>query len=191
MTLYVGIDPSLSRTAVVWVDGSGTWQRCDEIETSPSDFASDAVRLDHMETRLRAALEDEQRPALIAVEGYAYNADAAREKLGEWGGVLRVALYRLGMTYTVVAPATLKKFATGKGNGPKDGMRMHALKRFGFESRNNDECDAYCLGRWAAAYVGELGARAGLTKPQLETLSPKGRLVVTGRRASELTGGTK
>lgn len=60
-------------------------------------------------------------------------------------GAVRAELIRLGVPYVLVTPASLKKWATGKGNADKVQMGVAALKRFGREFPNDNECDAFLL----------------------------------------------
>lgn len=64
-------------------------------------------------------------------------------------GVARLVLIELGIPYGTLMPASLKKYATGKGTGDKIPMALAAMKRAGLEFPNDNECDAYWL--WVAA----------------------------------------
>lgn len=86
---------------------------------------------------------------LVVIEGFAYGAARGASSLvslGELGGVVRVALHEAGIPFVDVPPATVKKFATGKGNAPKDQVLVAAVKRTGgFEFASNDQADAFWL----------------------------------------------
>jgi Holliday junction resolvasome RuvABC endonuclease subunit len=70
-------------------------------------------------------------------------------QIGEWGGVLRLALYdHLAQPIVEVPPSSLKKYLTGRGNADKDLMLSTATRRFD-RVLNNDEADALAL--WAMA----------------------------------------
>lgn len=64
-------------------------------------------------------------------------------------GAVRLVLLELGIPYGTLMPASLKKYATGKGTGDKVPMAIAALKRAGREFPNDNECDAFWL--WVAA----------------------------------------
>lgn len=51
-----------------------------------------------------------------------------------------------------VAPSTLKKYVTGSGKAEKSDMLIHARRRWGCRSSQNDEVDAYCLWKYAELY---------------------------------------
>lgn len=63
-------------------------------------------------------------------------------------GAVRAVLMELGVPYVLITPATLKAFATGKGNADKTAMAIAALKRAGREFGDDNQCDAAWL-RWA------------------------------------------
>ena len=64
-------------------------------------------------------------------------------------GAARLVLLDLGIPYGTLMPASLKKYATGRGTGDKIPMAIAALKRADLEFPNDNECDAFWL--WVAA----------------------------------------
>lgn len=64
-------------------------------------------------------------------------------------GAVRTVLMELGVPYVLITPATLKAFATGRGNADKTAMAIAALKRSGREFADDNQVDAAWL-RWAA-----------------------------------------
>lgn len=64
-------------------------------------------------------------------------------------GAARLVLLDMGIPYGTLMPASLKKYATGRGTGDKIPMAIAALKRAGLEFPNDNECDAFWL--WVAA----------------------------------------
>jgi Holliday junction resolvasome RuvABC endonuclease subunit len=72
----------------------------------------------------------------------------AAKAVGFVHGTVRTLLLDLQIPYAVVSPATLKAYATGKGNADKTAMAIAALKRAGLEFGDDNECDAAWL-RWA------------------------------------------
>ena len=53
-----------------------------------------------------------------------------------------------------VAPTSLKKFVTGKGNAKKDLMLLSVYKRWGFDTTNDNKADAYGLAQFGRALLG-------------------------------------
>lgn len=112
--------------------------------------------------RLRDQVSDELyglNPDIIVMENYAYGARNQAHQVGELGGVIRLAMYEMGLTYVTVPPNTLKKFVTGKGNSPKDTMLKAVYKRWGFDTDSNDIADGYGLARIGLCIVAEKTAK--------------------------------
>jgi Holliday junction resolvasome RuvABC endonuclease subunit len=79
-------------------------------------------------------------------------------------GVVRVELMDLGIKYGTVAPATLKKYATGRGTASKPDMAVAAHKRAGIEFRNDNECDAW----WLWVMINDHADQAPFTLPKAQ-----------------------
>lgn len=132
----VGLDLSLTATGIV--DSCG----CDDILTSKNK-GMDRLEDFRMLIWERISRHDD----LVVIEGYSMGT--ARQSshahgLGELGGIIRHMLWRRGIMYVDVAPASLKKFATGKGNASKEEVTGAAI-RAGCPSNNNNVCDAFWL----------------------------------------------
>lgn len=85
------------------------------------------------------------RPALIAVEGYALNGyPLSMVRLGEFGGALRLAAWEHAVPVLEIPPTTLKRWATGNGNAPKDRM-LDAAALLGTPQPGHDQADAALL----------------------------------------------
>ncbi len=95
------------------------------------------------------------KPDLVMIEDYAFAFKGAGIPLVEVGGCLRYFLWQENMkVLDGVAPTTLKKFATGRGDVPKDIMIKEIYKRFGFDTDDNDIADAAWLVYFGAAVEG-------------------------------------
>lgn len=128
--------------------------------------AKGSHRLHIMQIKLSEAVE-EFRPDHVVIEGYAYNKGHSAHPIGELGGTVKLALYQWGIEYTLVAPAKLKKFVTGKGNAGKDGVMLEAYKRFEIEEPTQDEVEATCL---ALMFLAANGIPLKLPKVNLSVL---------------------
>lgn len=83
---------------------------------------------------------------LVVIEGYSYHSRSSRaHKLGELGGVVRLALWEEGIPYLDVPPSSLKRFATGSGNASKGLVLVEAVKRLGYPGADDNEADALWL----------------------------------------------
>lgn len=91
---------------------------------------------------------------IMAMEGYAHGSKFNREKLGELGGIVKLAWRSVFETDPViVSPTVLKKYMTGKGTASKDQM-LEAARIFNPDVKNHNVADAYGL----ALYVKEYNA---------------------------------
>jgi len=98
--------------------------------------------------------EDGDRADLLVVEGSVARSQTAYIS-GQLHGIVKRLCIRHAMPYVFVPPATLKAFATGKGNGDKTAMAIAALKRADREFRDDNQCDAFWLRAAAQHYYGE------------------------------------
>jgi Holliday junction resolvasome RuvABC endonuclease subunit len=103
------------------------------------------LRLPEIASRVIEAVADSD---LVLIEGY-LNRSMSAGITGMVHGAVRAALIEAGLKYGTLPPASLKKFATGRGNATKTDMALAALKRGELEFRNDNQCDAWWL--WVAA----------------------------------------
>ena len=88
----------------------------------------------------------------VVLESYSFGAKGrAVFQIGELGGVIKVLLAENGHTPYLVAPLTLKKFATGHGKGDKQLMLKEVFRKWAFDTSNNNLADAYALARFGLA----------------------------------------
>jgi crossover junction endodeoxyribonuclease RuvC len=102
------------------------------------------------------------KPDKIVVEGYSLGKNMnSTIPLVEIGGLLRFMLHLDGLPWFDPRASEVKKFATGKGNAPKDVVMMWVLKRWGYTSETNNIADAYVLAAMGLAQANRL---PGITK---------------------------
>ena len=130
MSEVAGIDPSLSETGIA-TDGD-QW-------TVPTR-ASDPARLDVIFTAV-TLLSGSRLAVVEDLPTHAHGAGLT----GMAQGVVRLALVRYEVPYLTVPAATLKKYATGRGNATKADMRMAWFQRTGTDERNDNLVDALWL----------------------------------------------
>lgn len=83
---------------------------------------------------------------LVTIEGYSFSSRASQaHALGELGGVIRLALHEAGTPHLDVPPATLKTYATGRGNAGKVDVVVAARERLGYQGTDDNEADALWL----------------------------------------------
>lgn len=134
----------LSYTGTGWCDG--------ETSRRISTAATDGDTIDRA-LAMRARIADVDHGAvcdLVVVEGPAMNRRQGQWQTGVLHGIVRAPLRRRVVHFDVeIPPATLKKYATGRGNATKPDMRMALFTRKGLDLRDDNEVDAWWL--WLAA----------------------------------------
>lgn len=135
----LALDVSLTRTG--W---ASALDRCGVIDTAK---LRGAERLAALADTVTAYAE---RADLAVIEGYSFaSRNSQAHSLGEAGGVVRLALHRLGVPFVEVAPTLLKVYAAGTGKAGKELVLVEAVKRLGYSGSDNNEADALWL--WALA----------------------------------------
>lgn len=175
MSIAVGIDYSMSCPSVCVHSGSEwsfnnckfyfltnrkKFQFCDgQFFGSPqSDFLTSEERFDTIASWAISKIPIESK---VYIEGYAFAAKGVVFNIGENTGVLKHKLYsRKQNSVSVVAPSTVKKFATGKGNANKEQMHESFVKEVSFDidlhfgcnigdSPISDIVDSYYIAKYA------------------------------------------
>lgn len=174
MITTVGLDLSLTHTGYAIVQSDGTVLASGVIKSKPSgdkpiDETNRIVKI--VETAMERIDEVlPEGPDLVIIEGLAFMAKGTSlVQLAGLNYITRILLAEFRWPFIIVAPTTLKKFITGSGKGDKDMMMMGVYKNYGFESSDNNECDAYSL---AVCGLGVMGSPINkLIKPQEEVVA--------------------
>jgi Holliday junction resolvasome RuvABC endonuclease subunit len=143
----LGLDLSLTCTGAAGRNGTGTFK----------SLHRGMQRLAQLRDAVLLAASGPGDPVdLVVIEDYAFHkADAHAHALGELGGVVRLALFEAGVPYVDVKASSVKKYATGKGNAPKEGMLAAAIRRLDYQGQSFDEVDALWLRAMALDHYGE------------------------------------
>lgn len=168
----IGLDLSLTATGLVVWDGESILRRrryktypyspADGLKMAPSGqvapdrFKGDEdERIEWLRRKVKANVRKFQ-PNLCVIEGHAFGAQGrAKTVLSELAGVIKNQLLRTDVLYVVLAPTSLKKYATGNGKASKFEMIVEA-KKFDRTLGTDDEADALHLARWGAENYHEL-----------------------------------
>jgi len=133
---FLGLDLSLTGSGIVEVDalGMATQVVRQDVPRRPPWAAYKEMRM-----LVGKLVQKPDRPMTAAIESPLLRGNGALERAGMWGAVVSL----LGNCTVVVAPAQLKKFATGDHVAKKDRVRLAVYKRWGFEDESNDVVDAF------------------------------------------------
>lgn len=138
----VGLDLSMTSTGIARPDGS------------TFTVGGPAIMGDRRLLAIVDAVTETSRDVdLVVLEDLPVNAKSAGIT-GMVQGAVRVTLLNAGVPYALVSPATVKKFATGRGNADKTAMTLAAFKRAGLEFQDSDRCDAWWLRAAGMQFLG-------------------------------------
>ncbi len=80
---------------------------------------------------------------LICMESYSYGSKFGKFfELGELGGIIKTFLHMKNYYFLEATPSMIKKYATGKGNTPKNLIPMYVMRKFNEVSVGGDAADA-------------------------------------------------
>lgn len=151
----LGVDPSLSSTGLAVVAyETGRLVATDTIVTGP------AIGLDErlstiVEATLSFVAAHDVTDAWIE-QPIAYRSGTTTVRLGMVHGALRVALLgRLGVPAGEASIATVKRWATGRGDAGKPAMVRAARRRFGVVL-SEDQADAALIAAWGRERILEV-----------------------------------
>ena len=150
---YVGIDQSYSGFGITFLKEDGYSETLVK-KFDPDKYGPGVTRLYAIGSWLNSEIQKRGNDEFehICMEGYAASSKFGREKAGELGGAVKVALYvRRDAFPTIVAPTSLKKFILGKGVGGKNEILLGCYKRWGVDFKDYNAADSYGLARLAQA----------------------------------------
>jgi Holliday junction resolvasome RuvABC endonuclease subunit len=137
----VGLDLSITATGIAYASG---------LTNTIKPLSSGDARLEEIRNEVRSAVYGTE---FVAIEDLPTHARAAGIT-GMVHGAVRVML-QTGPPYVLITPATLKKFATGKGNAGKPEMAVALFKRAGLELADDNQVDAWWLRAAGLQLLGE------------------------------------
>lgn len=153
MTAVAGVDLSLTGTGIVTADGTPYL-----VETKDKRGEE---RLDYIAAKVR---EHTTGADVVLIEGFSFGSKgSAVYEIGGVGWLVRWMLWRTGQRYVIVPPATLKMYATGRGNANKADMLAAAIKRLGVEFTDDNLVDA----TWLRAAGLDLACEPLVTMPEV------------------------
>lgn len=140
---FVGMDPSFTSFAIIVLDREGNIVEKKLLKSS-SDLEPEE-RIMELEKEF-SFISNIFRVSTVYLEGLSFASKGAYAlQLAALHYYLRIFLKINNINYKVIAPNTLKKFVTGKGNTKKNLILMKVYKRWGIEFDCDDLADAYSL----------------------------------------------
>lgn len=146
---YIGIDLSLTGTAIVCIGTDGDIVFQELIKTFPKD--SIESRIDEITFRIMeliGLLKEKSNPFNLWIEGLSFGSRG--QSMLELAGLhysLRLLFFKECYIYRIIPPTVLKKFVTGKGNSKKELMLLNVYKRWDVEFSDNNLADAFSLAK--------------------------------------------
>jgi crossover junction endodeoxyribonuclease RuvC len=152
--VILGLDLSLVSTGYCVLENGESIEN-DTIKTKASN--SMINRIIYIEQEIIKHLLKIYNFNLICIEGFSYGSKGRSVfDQGGLGWIIRRLCKKAMIKTMIISPNSLKKFITGKGNAPKEDMKLKTFKKYGIEFEgpgSNDECDAYGLAQMGKAYL--------------------------------------
>lgn len=152
---FLGLDLSISGTGLVLLDNNHKITDKTKLEVPVKGIE----RLFHLENLFMEFIEAQKAAKreifLACLEGPSYQSKEGQLfQLGEWAGIVKLDLFKLGIDYIIAAPSQLKKYIFGKfeKGSKKELVILDIYKKYGVEIRDNDIADAYVVSRIARDY---------------------------------------
>jgi len=158
MKTILGIDPSLTSTGIVTLQG-GVVDLTQTTKDMPKLETIERVRL--IREQVNKVI---QHPSialdLIVIEGFSFGSKGrSLFEIAYLGYRIREDLEHFknneGIPWIEVSPDSVKKFTSNMGTSTKSVMIKEVYKRWGFDTNSDDLADAYALAQIGRAYLGE------------------------------------
>lgn len=154
---FVGLDLSIAGSGLCMKRGAEL--QMTTVKTTPKTAANNLERLRYVRQQVLDFIPVDT--VMVCVEDFfvphrPHQINAA-VKLIMIGSLVRVAVLEKGLPFYVVSPGQLKKYATGKGNGPKSVVIREIYKRWGVEAKDDNQADACVLAHIAEAIFNQPG----------------------------------
>lgn len=149
--VIVGVDPSLTSTGVA---GPGWVDRIRSVGRKADTLAQRRDRLHRLADNVVARVG---APDLVVIEAPALGSKVGsmHDRSGLWWLVVD-QLHDAGIAVVEVAPAARARYATGRGNSPKDEVLAAAIRRYpDVDVTGNDIADAVILRAMACDRYGQ------------------------------------
>jgi len=141
----LGVDGSLTSSGLCVLDDT----KVIDTNTIPTYDLRGVSRLVYIKKIIRGYLEA-HKPDVVVVEGPAMGVKGGRVfDMGEMYGLIKMESCRVCKDVIQVAPTSMKKFITGKGNAKKPQIRDALLTKWDIDIDQEDIADATGLALFA------------------------------------------
>lgn len=147
---YFGIDQSMTGTGIACFDENGQLIATELFSTKPPAQPMDEIiRLTSLFASCYNFIQghSEGKPSCVLLEDFAFSQANQMALLGGLGWHFRIMLAQTPFYFGTCGVGTLKKIATGSGNGDKTKVALGVYKRWGFENPDDNVIDAFVLGK--------------------------------------------
>lgn len=167
-----GLDLSMTHTGIAVTDRDGTIAVTSAKSTghNTDSLARKAQRLDDLADLADRIVECVPAVDHVVIEAPSYGSPQGAVDLGGLRWLVLCALFNDGQRVSEVAPGTLKKYATGKGNADKDEVLAAVIRRYPAANvTNNNIADANVLAAMGARFEqysveAEMSSRGPVTR---------------------------
>lgn len=135
----VGLDLAIRSSGIALADGTPT-KFCPTISTK---INVGLETIDEICAHVFGAIPDDVE--LVMIEAIAYDGHDTSRMLAQLQGIVRLALLHAQIPFYLIAPNTLKVYATGNGKAEKGEVTKAAETRLGYQGWSHDEADALWL----------------------------------------------
>jgi Holliday junction resolvasome RuvABC endonuclease subunit len=135
----VGLDLSIQASGIAQADGTPMVFK-PSISTK-INFALETM--DEICQQVFKSIPDDVE--LVMLEAIAFDGHDSSRMLAQLQGIVRMTLFQAKIPFYLVAPNTLKVYATGNGKAGKTEVVQAAEKRLGYLAHDDNEADALWL----------------------------------------------
>lgn len=160
----VGLDLSYANTGICELDNTRpVGPRCWHVRTPAANGNHARQRVILMEVD-RAVHDAAQRADVVAIEGLYVGQNNNTLQLAGLHEIVKYHLWRQGVPYVMIQPATRAVYATGNGRAGKDDVLLSVERRYGHlvTVKDNNQADALVLATMTLHHYG----RALVAVPQ-------------------------
>ena len=171
----IGIDISLAKTGICIIGRDGALLYSGLVKSKPSgdSYLAETKRIVKIAEDIIGKIDEfcpETSPALVVIEAQAFMArnTSAITQIAGLSHLVRTLLAEFEWPCVLVAPSSLKKFITGKGNADKNIVMLEIFKQYGHTFMEDNTADSFALAAIGMALLGE--PLKPLLKPQQEVI---------------------